>query len=483
MFRELTVTFAILQSYEVVRSWVFLGRPRPGQASADTMSARAQDAPPRSGIGIRLQPIDVAARAWLTVTLVELRQKYHKSGVASLNMAMMAITHPGNIRNQLEGCPDELSQAIQDTAREAVLRVFNRYILDDSGSTIEDNDTRGVLHTFLNADLDNNDPHNYNEKIDSYLGPGGDFVQYAKEFKHTRLRWYKQTKEALGGPTSSTCLPLSAEHCQISRQGVIKWFNNGYQGNVTWTFSNVTDVEDPTLGRPVAPHSTYCLPTPLPSGNFVLTADDISALMTLQHLPLDERGVVVKQDGTSTDAAGPSGSSHQIKRTCEFTAEQVNEMVARAQPSTASTRAADPAVLPPGPNSSGSPDRHKRALELSALELTDEDAKELIRKEAAFKARRRRCPPPPSAVLPEWRKEDVVQEEVAVEEGPGSDLSLPVPSRSSAGKRPARIQAPAAASTLPYPRNSSEAALAPGLRLIAAIEDARRAVAFHDVCD
>ena len=69
-----------------------------------------------------------------------------------------------------------------------------------------------------------------------------------------------------------------------------------------------------------------------------------------------------------------------------------------------------------------------------------------------------------------------MQEEVAVEEGSDSDLSLPVPSRSSAGKRPARIQAPAAAPTLPYPRNSSEAALAPGLRLIAAIEDAHRLV-------
>ena len=60
-------------------------------------------------------------------------------------------------------------------------------------------------------------------------------------------------------------------------------------------------------------------------------------------------------------------------------------MIARAQPSTASTRAADPAVPLPGPNSSGAFYQHKRALE-----LTDEDAKELIRKLSAFKARRRR---------------------------------------------------------------------------------------------
>ena len=351
------------------------------------MTARAQDASFRSGIGVRLQPIDVVARAWLTVTLVEMRLKYRESGVASLNMAMLAIAHPGNIRDQLQGCPAELSQTIKDTAREAILRVFSRYIRHGSGSTIEDDDTRGVLHTFLNADLDNNDPHNYNEKIAGYLGPGGSFVQYAKELKHTRLRWHGKTKDNL---KQGSGLPISAEHCQIARQGVINWFNNSCQGQITWTFSDVTDVEDPTLGQLVAPHSSYCLPPPRPSGNFVLNEDDLRVLNTLRHMPLDERGVAVKQEDTSTDAAGPSGSSHQSKRTREFTAEQVKEMIARAQPSTASTRAADPAVLPPGPNSSGSPDRHKRALEHSALELTDEDAKELIRKLSAFKARRRR---------------------------------------------------------------------------------------------
>ena len=169
------------------------------------MGARAQDATYRSGIGVRLQPIDVAARAWLTVTMVEIRQRYRKSGVASLNMAMMAIAHPANICEQLQGCPDELSQAIKDTARDAALRVFSRYLQADSGSSTED---QSVLHTFLNDDLTNDDPADYNLKIDTHLGLGGDFIQYAKELKHTRLRWTTKTKDAL---VDGTCLPLSKD--------------------------------------------------------------------------------------------------------------------------------------------------------------------------------------------------------------------------------------------------------------------------------
>ena len=292
------------------------------------MSARTQDAPSRSGVGVRLQHIDVAARAWLTVTMVEARQWYHKSGVASLNMAMMAIVHPGNIRTQLEGCPDELSQVIKDTAKEAILRVFSRYIQDHSGSTIEDEGTRSVLHTFLNDDLTNDDPTNYNLKIDTYLGPGGGFVQYAKELKHTRLRWHSKTKDNLG---EGICLPVSKDHCRIARQGVVNWFNNGYQHKLTWTFPNVIDVADATPDQSVAPHSSYRLPPPPPSGNRALTSADVQAMMTLSSLPVNEEGVVVQTGGISADAADPSDSSHKRKRTREFTEEEIRELVARAQ--------------------------------------------------------------------------------------------------------------------------------------------------------
>ena len=247
----------------------------------------------------RLSPADVAARAWLTVALVEARSWHSRGGLASLNMSTLFVIHPANINELLCDCPDLLATQIRQAGQDGVTRVLRRQLLPSATTAPEEVYGKDMLQTLISGDLSNEDPTDFNNKVLDHCSAGGVLVPFIKDLKHVRLRWSQKVREFMEPGAS---FPSAAPDCQAARACIIEWYNSSCAGRLTFTpaatavATNPTSASEPST-LPLADTAGTSLPSSATPNNMVGSANMLLALSGSE----EDSGQVTTRAGSGVD--------------------------------------------------------------------------------------------------------------------------------------------------------------------------------------